>query len=287
MLEGDAERREWTLNGPHLTGFSVYHAIRDPRDGTLYAATNFFERRGRPPLERQRRDVGARRVARPARGPRAQAQGRLARRARRTATSGSAATRAALPLGGRATTWQSNEGLLHHDARALDPGAGGICLHSIRSTGRPDRMVSASPPPACSAPTTAARPGSTEQADVRPTSCPTRIPRSGSACTSCSSTRPGPSASGSRTTAASTAPTTGAHVGALDGNGLPSGFGFALALDPERPGRRVLVPEQAREPRHRRAGGSASTGRGTAAPSWELLGERPPAAGLDRRAARG
>ena len=43
VLEGDDERREWTLTGPHLTGFAVYHAIRDPRDGTLYAATNFFE----------------------------------------------------------------------------------------------------------------------------------------------------------------------------------------------------------------------------------------------------
>jgi hypothetical protein len=42
VLEGDAERRSWTLNGPLLTGFSVYHAIRDPRDGALYAATNFF-----------------------------------------------------------------------------------------------------------------------------------------------------------------------------------------------------------------------------------------------------
>ena len=43
MLSGDAQRRSWELEGPLLTGFSVYHAIRDPRDGALYAATNFFD----------------------------------------------------------------------------------------------------------------------------------------------------------------------------------------------------------------------------------------------------
>jgi len=42
VLSGDAERRSWEVEGPLLTGFSVYHAIRDPRDGALYAATNFF-----------------------------------------------------------------------------------------------------------------------------------------------------------------------------------------------------------------------------------------------------
>jgi hypothetical protein len=36
------DRREWAIEGPMLTGFSIYHAIRDPRDGALYACTNFY-----------------------------------------------------------------------------------------------------------------------------------------------------------------------------------------------------------------------------------------------------
>src|SRR5829696_5874144 len=40
VLTGDETRREWSVEGPHLTGWDVFHAIRDPRDGALHAATN-------------------------------------------------------------------------------------------------------------------------------------------------------------------------------------------------------------------------------------------------------
>ncbi|MGH7444641.1 MAG: WD40/YVTN/BNR-like repeat-containing protein [Longimicrobiales bacterium] len=36
----DAQRDRWSLSEPVLTGREVYHAIIDPRDGTLWAATN-------------------------------------------------------------------------------------------------------------------------------------------------------------------------------------------------------------------------------------------------------
>ena len=36
------DRRQWEVEGPLLSGWSVYHAIVDPRDDTLYAATNSF-----------------------------------------------------------------------------------------------------------------------------------------------------------------------------------------------------------------------------------------------------
>lgn len=39
MLHGDAARRRWTLDGPHLLGHIVHHLVLDPRDGrTLLAA---------------------------------------------------------------------------------------------------------------------------------------------------------------------------------------------------------------------------------------------------------
>src|SRR5436189_5657679 len=40
VLTSDETRRNWKVEGPHLTGFEVFHATRDPRDGTVHAATN-------------------------------------------------------------------------------------------------------------------------------------------------------------------------------------------------------------------------------------------------------
>ena len=133
MLEGDAERREWTLNGPHLTGFSIYHAIRDPRDGTLYAATNFFEggtvHRSSDNGETWER---AEELGLPE-------GGELKLNATWHVEPGG---NGELWLGGdpgvlfrsddQGVTWQVNEGILHHKTRdQWNPGAGGMCLHSI------------------------------------------------------------------------------------------------------------------------------------------------------------
>src|SRR3989442_8807210 len=41
LLRSD-DRKDWELEGPLLPGWPVYHAIVDPRDGVLYAATNSF-----------------------------------------------------------------------------------------------------------------------------------------------------------------------------------------------------------------------------------------------------
>ena len=42
VLSGDEDRREWSVSGPLLKGWEVFHAVTDPRDGALYAATNSF-----------------------------------------------------------------------------------------------------------------------------------------------------------------------------------------------------------------------------------------------------
>jgi photosystem II stability/assembly factor-like uncharacterized protein len=42
VITGDESRREWSIDGPNLTGWDVFHAILDPRDESLYAATNNF-----------------------------------------------------------------------------------------------------------------------------------------------------------------------------------------------------------------------------------------------------
>src|ERR671929_217608 len=40
VLTSDETRREWAVEGPLLTGWEVFHAVRDPRDGALHATTN-------------------------------------------------------------------------------------------------------------------------------------------------------------------------------------------------------------------------------------------------------
>ena len=40
LLESDESRRDWKLEGPLLTGWSIFHAMLDARDGTIHAATN-------------------------------------------------------------------------------------------------------------------------------------------------------------------------------------------------------------------------------------------------------
>jgi len=35
-------RRNWEVSGPLLKGWEVFHAVPDPRDGSVYAATNSF-----------------------------------------------------------------------------------------------------------------------------------------------------------------------------------------------------------------------------------------------------
>ena len=144
VLEGDAERREWTLNGPHLTGFSVYHAIRDPRDGSLYAATNFFDggtvHRSSDNGETWER---AEELGLPE-------GGELKLNATWHVEPGG---NGELWLGGdpgvlfrsddKGATWQPNEGILHHETREQwAPGAGGMCLHSIATwPGDPSRLA--------------------------------------------------------------------------------------------------------------------------------------------------
>jgi hypothetical protein len=42
LLRGEEDRRNWKVEGPLLTGWEVYHAMLDPRDSTLYAATQSY-----------------------------------------------------------------------------------------------------------------------------------------------------------------------------------------------------------------------------------------------------
>ena len=69
LLRGDDERRSFEVEGPLLAGWSINHAIVDPRDGSLYACANSWVYGGtRPALDRPGQDLGAFRRPRPAGG---------------------------------------------------------------------------------------------------------------------------------------------------------------------------------------------------------------------------
>ena len=100
FVAGD-ERRDWTLEGPHLVGWEVFHAVLDPRDGSIHAATNSAVYGA---TVHRSTDLGsfvdACGGARPPRGERAHAREDLARRAgpRRRERPALARRRAGRPL---------------------------------------------------------------------------------------------------------------------------------------------------------------------------------------------
>jgi photosystem II stability/assembly factor-like uncharacterized protein len=242
------DRSDWSVEGPLLKGMEVYHAIRDPRDGTLYAATNFF---------------GGGTVHRSADGgenwERAEELGLPeASELKLNATwhvepggdsdlwlGGDPGVLFRSSDGGR--TWEANDALLTHATRdKWNPGAGGMCLHSINvDADDPNRMVIGISAAGVFRSEDAG--GSWEPvnkgtaADFLPDDpypevgqCvhkvlvhpldPNRVWQQNHCGVYRSDDR-------------------GTTWERLDGNGLPSSFGFALMLDPRDPDAAFVIPE--------------------------------------------
>jgi photosystem II stability/assembly factor-like uncharacterized protein len=132
------DRRTWELEGPELTGWEVMHAVSDPRDGTIYAASSSFvygdtvhrSADGGKNWERSEQ-IGL------------PEESGLKLEKLWHVRPGREGENGRLWLGGTpgvlfrsddgGETWQPNAGILDHPTREKwQPGAGGMCCHSIQ-----------------------------------------------------------------------------------------------------------------------------------------------------------
>jgi photosystem II stability/assembly factor-like uncharacterized protein len=251
LLRADDERRRWELEGPLLAGWAVYHAIVDPRDGTMYAAANHNVYG--PTVQRSadggRRWKRSRQIGLPT-------ESGLTLNATWHIASGPPEQPDTLYLGGDPAvlfrsddggeSWEPNRGILEHPTRdRWLPGAGGLTLHSIQLDPRDRRRVYVG--------VTAA--GVLRSEDDGETWIPLNssvaadylgdpYPEVGQ-CPHKLLLHPGrPERLWQQNhCGVYVSDDRGETWARVDGNGLPSGFGFPLMLDPHDPDTAYVIPE--------------------------------------------
>jgi photosystem II stability/assembly factor-like uncharacterized protein len=256
LVAGD-ERGDWTIEGPHLVGWEVFHAVQDPRDGAVYAATNSFVYGA---TVHRSTDLGATWTRSEEIGLPAESDLTLEKTWHVEPGRESEAGR--LWLGGapgvlfrsddHGTTWQTVESVLFHETRdRWNPGAGGMCCHSIQLDPlTPERMyigISA-------AGVFRSEDGGENWTPANQGTAADFLPEPFVPVGQCvhkvllhpqkperlwQQNHCGVYRTDDR----------GEQWERLEGNGLPSGFGFPLALDPRDPEAAFVVPEVGAENR--------------------------------------
>lgn len=286
LLESDEARREWSVEGPFLTGWSVFHAVVDERDGTIHAATNseLYGSTVHRSADRGETWERAEELGLPEESGltlektwhvepgRPGEDGRLWL---------GAAPGALFRTDDGGATWAPVEGIVGHETRdRWNPGAGGMCCHSIvLDPDEPARMyvgISAAGVFRSDDGETFAPANKGTAADFLPEPFPAL-----GQCVHKLLLHPGRDGRLWQQNHCGVYRTDdrGDSWERLEGNGLPSGFGFPLALDHRDPDAAFVVPEESPENRVTCDGrlGVYRTGDGGA--SWELLG-----GGLPQRA---
>ena len=257
LLKGDDGRKDWQLEGPLLQGWEVFHAIRDRRDGTLHACANhavYDATAQRSP------DLG--KTWQRSEGLGLPEDGELKLERTWHVEPGREDEPGRLWLGGApgvlfrtddgGESWEPVRGLVEHSTRERwNPGAGGMCCHSIQlDPEESQRMyvgISAAGVFRTDDGGTSWTPANRgTAADFLPDPYPDlgqcvhklhlhpRRPDRLWQQNHCGVYR-----SDDR----------GESWERLDGNGLPSGFGFPIALDPRDPDVAYVVPEEGAENR--------------------------------------
>ncbi|BAS27674.1 WD40/YVTN/BNR-like repeat-containing protein [Limnochorda pilosa] len=147
LLRSDERRREWKLEGPVLPGWEFYHTVQDPRDGSLYAAVNTWDFGGMVAWSRDRGTTwehSSRGLAYPDGQAGNESPGAKSSKLSRVwhVEPGPEGEPSVLYAGVEAAglfrsqdqgvTWQEVPALRAHPTAAQwEPGGGGLCLHSI------------------------------------------------------------------------------------------------------------------------------------------------------------
>ncbi len=150
LLESTAKRDRWSLSGPHLKGWSIYHATVDPRSGRIHAAasSDVFGTTTYAADLRARKFAGAKRPPVPPKHlpshmkfirkynitttPRVW-HIEPARASEKRVLYAGVAPAALFRSTDDGRSWEEVKSLTNHPTRKLwGPGAGGMCLHSIQ-----------------------------------------------------------------------------------------------------------------------------------------------------------
>jgi photosystem II stability/assembly factor-like uncharacterized protein len=258
------------VQGPLLPGWEVFHALA--RDGTIYAAANNFvygatvqrSADGGKTWERSEPIDGLKRAwhVEPGRD-------------------------GSLWLGGDpgclfhsddgGVTWQPNAGLLEHPTRERwQPGAGGMCCHSIQVT--PDALYVAISAAGAFRSDDGGDTWTPINEGVAADFLPEKYPDVGQ-CVHKLLAHPGRAGRLWQENHCGTyrSDDRGDTWDRIDGNGLPSSFGFGLALDPSDPDVAYVIPQQADEYRVAAEGRLAVWRTADGGASWAPLTEGLPA----------
>ena len=279
LIRGDDDRRSWELEGPLLKGWDVFHATVDDRDGTLYVAANNWVYGG---TVQRSEDLGQ--TWERAEGLALPEGGDLTLKAMWHVEPGHASEPSTIWAGGdpgvlfrsddSGRSFEPVAGILEHPTRERwQPGAGGLCCHSITLDAADARRLYVGISAA----------GVFRTEDGGDTWTPANrgtaadfleddpLPEVGQCVHKVLAHPARPDRLWQQNhCGVYRSDDRGQSWERLDGNGLPSDFGFALALDATDPDVAYVVPEEGAEGRVT-SGGRLGVYRTTdAGASWRL-----------------
>jgi hypothetical protein len=257
LLRSDGDRRNWKVEEPLLPGWEIFHAVVDPRDGTLYACTNSFVYGA---TVHRSSDLGQTWERAEELGLPEESELKLERTWH--LEPGHESQPETLWLGGApgvlfrssdsGKTWEPVQGVAEHPTRdRWNPGAGGMCCHSIQlDPSDVNRLYIGISAAGVFRTDDGGESWSPANKGTAADFMPDPYPEVGQ-CVHKLLVHPsqpdrlwqqnhcGVYRSDDR----------GESWERLDGNGLPSGFGFPIALHPREPDTAFVVPEEGAENR--------------------------------------